>query len=76
MIWDVWHTQLRLVAKHFPGGRLRAISSTNKLPVGTHFVYVSPTVDRRETRVVPSSHIVGMMVDSGRIIIHIQEPRE
>lgn len=70
---DCWHTQLRLVARYFPTAQLRALKDM-RLARGGIFVYVSPTVERRET--VCPVHVVSMFQQLGYTIIHVQEPRE
>lgn len=75
MIADVWHTQLRLVAKYFPAMQLRPLRTTQDINThGEVFIYVSPSVDRRETRCPPD--VAKEFTDRGYIIIHVQEPRE
>lgn len=71
---DVWHTQLRLVHRHFPEASLRALRTFALVRAGGVFVYVTPTVARRETEC--PSHVVQRFRDHGYTIIHIQEPRE
>lgn len=73
-MWDCWHTQLRLVAAHFPEVRLRPLRCKQTARYGSVFVYVSATVDRRETRCPPD--VVQWFKELGYTIIHIQEPRE
>ena len=75
---DCWHTQLRIVASHFPDMRLRP---RNHLPTQgaavapvTAFVYVTPTVAHRS--VVCPTHVIEEYRRLGYVIIHIQEPRE
>lgn len=72
---DVWHTQLRLVHHHMPVAQLRArrdLSLRSNL-VGGIFVYVTPTVRRRE--IVCPAHVVQSFRDLGYTIIHIEEPQ-
>lgn len=70
---DCWHTQLRLVARHFPEAKLRAMKDM-RLARGGVFVYVTPTVMIRQ-QVCPL-HIVEAFRQTGYTIIHVQEPRE
>jgi hypothetical protein len=70
---DCWHTQLRLVAQHFPDAQLRPMKDT-RLARGGVFVYVSATVARRETAC--PLHVVSAFEQLGYTIIHIREPRE
>jgi hypothetical protein len=73
-MWLVWHTQLRLVHQHFPNMQLRAISNTQAHIVrGQTFVYVSPTVRRREINC--PAHVVQAFRDLECTIIHVEEPQ-
>lgn len=74
-ILDCWHTQLRLVAKHFPEVALRARNGTWGMIAAAQgtFVHVSATVQRRETTC--PAHVVQKYRDAGYTIIHIEEPR-
>jgi hypothetical protein len=73
-MWLVWHTQLRLVSEHFPDVKLRAIRNTQEMIApGGVFVYVSPTVRRRE--VVCPAHVVTALRDHAYTIIHVEEPQ-
>jgi hypothetical protein len=74
LMWLCWHTQLRLVHEKFPSVQLRAISNTQAHIVrGQVFVYVSPTVRRRET--VCPAHVVQTFRDLECTIIHVEEPQ-
>jgi hypothetical protein len=70
---DVWHTQLRLVARHFPDSQLRAWRQTLKIHAGGIFCYVVPTVANRNTIVPP--HVVEKFRERGFTIIRVEEPR-
>lgn len=73
-MWLCWHTQLRLVHQHFPSMQLRAIRNTqDHIARGGVFVYVSPTVRRRET--VCPAHVVQTFRDLECTIIHVEEPQ-
>lgn len=70
---DCWHTQLRIVHRHFPEAMLRAMKDT-RLAKGGVFVYVSQSVETRHT--VCPLHVVEAFRQLGYTIIHVQEPRE
>lgn len=75
MIWDVWHTQLRLVHEHFPAQQLRATRTTaNGTGVAGIFVYVTPTV--QNSRVMCPPNVVREFKDKNYTIIHIREPSD
>lgn len=72
---DCWHTQLRLVATHFPEARLRPLRTwQDRIAKTGVFVYVTPTVENRLTKCPP--HVVTAFREMGYTIIHVQEPRE
>jgi hypothetical protein len=71
---DVWHTQLRLVARHFPDSQLRAWRQTSHIHAGGGvFCYVVPTVANRNTVVPPN--VVKEFRELGFTIIRVEEPR-
>ena len=69
---DCWHTQLRLVHQYYPTTQLRPMKDT-RLARGGIFVYVLPTVDRRETRC--PLEMVARFRELGYTVIRIEEPR-